>query len=135
MLSNLLTIVPGDGSSWAGQVKSSENYYFDNFGEPFLYALIGFVVVFVGIALLIFILWLIGLIMKKTDNFAFLTVKPKKKENVVTVKPTDVDAPGSVAESDDIPPEVKVAIMAAIMAYYEQEQPKCEFTVKRIKRL
>lgn len=134
MLNNLLTPKPGDGSYWAGQQQSPNNYYFvDRFGEPALYALIGFLVVFLGIIIIIGIIWLVGLIMRKTNNLEFLTKgkseKPKKAANL----------PSNTAQlqtsSDDIPDEVKVAIMAAIMAYYEERQEKCQFTVKRIKRL
>lgn len=131
MLNNLLAIVQGDGSSWAGQTQSPSNYYFDNWGEPFLYALIGFLVVFAGIFLIIFTIWLVGLIMKKTNNLEFLSKGKKKK--VAQVK---TEAPAVAVENDgDIPDEVKAAIIAAIMAYYEEKQEKCQFTVKRIKRI
>ena len=43
MLNFLLDIVP----------KPDGNYYFDNFGEALVYALIGFLVVFCGIILII----------------------------------------------------------------------------------
>ncbi|MGN0824339.1 MAG: OadG family protein [Candidatus Coproplasma sp.] len=133
MLNNLLAIVQGDGSSWAGQNKSPENFYFDNWGEPFLYALIGFLVVFLGILIIIFTIWLVGLIMKKTNNLEFLS-KGKKTKKTVEKKTEPITA--ATAESDgDIPDEVKAAIIAAIMAYYEEKQEKCEFTVKRIKRI
>lgn len=134
MLNNILGYVKGDGSNWAGQVQSPDKIYFDNWGEPFLYALIGLLVVFVGIVIIIGVIWLIGLIMRKTNNLEFLTKKREKKaknkveEAPATVKETEV-------EEGDIPAEVKVAIVAAIMAYYENKQEKCEFTVKRIKRL
>lgn len=102
-----------------------------SFGEACIYALIGFAVVFAGIALIIFIIWLIGLLMRKTNNLAFLTngrmpKKQKEQSEVAEVAET---------ESGDIPDEVKAAIMAAIMAYYSEEKPKCEFKVKRIKRI
>ena len=132
MLNNLLAIVPGDGSSWAGQTQSPNNFYFDNWGEPFLYAVIGLLVVFVGILVIIFIIWLVGLIMKKTNNLEFLSKGKKKK-----VKEVKVEEPKATTVQDDgeIPDEVKAAIIAAIMAYYEEKQEKCEFTVKRIKRI
>ena len=132
MLNNLLAIVPGDGSSWAGQTQSPNNFYFDNWGEPFLYALIGLLVVFAGILVIIFIIWLVGLIMKKTNNLEFLSKGKKKK-----VKEVKVEEPKATTVKDDgeIHDEVKAAIIAAIMAYYEEKQEKCEFTVKRIKRI
>lgn len=125
MLNNILAIIPGTGDK-AG------NYYFDNYGEPFLYALIGFVVVFVGIVLIIGIIWLVGLLMRKTNNLEVLSKigkkKAKKAENVQLQKAEE-------QASDEIPAEVKAAIVAAIMAYYQQEEGKCEFTVKRIKKI
>jgi Na+-transporting methylmalonyl-CoA/oxaloacetate decarboxylase gamma subunit len=142
MINNILDILPGDGSSYAGQTQSSSNYYFDNFGEAALYALIGFAVVFVGIVIIIAVIWLVGFIMRKTDNLAFLTnwknnksKKQSDKSNEVLAKPDN-----NIVNTDqnDIPDEVKAAIVAAIMAYYEQEQAqsqKCQFVVKRIKRI
>lgn len=123
MLNNLLSIVANpDG-----------NYYFDNrFGEACIYALIGFMIVFLGIVLIIGIIWLVGLIMRKTDNLSFLTAgkKNKAKDNA------ESDAQdNAVVQSDEIPDEVKAAIMAAIMAYYDAEKPQCEFIVKRIRKI
>ena len=132
MLNNLMAIIQGDGSNWAGQKKSPANFYFDNFGEAALYALIGFVVVFVGIVIIIGIIWLVGLIMRKTNNLEFLTKKHEKKAKAD--KNADVHA-AHVSSDDDIPDEVKAAIVAAIMAYYQESEEKCEFTVKRIKRI
>lgn len=132
MLNNLLAILPGDGSNWAGQQKSPENFYFDNFGEAALYALIGFIVVFVGIIIIIGIIWLVGLIMRKTNNLEFLTKRREKK--VKSGKPEQTSE-SAATESDEIPAEVKAAIVAAIMAYYQENEDKCQFTVKRIKRL
>lgn len=102
-------------------------------GEACIYALIGFSIVFAGIILIIFIIWLIGLIMRKTDNLAFLSkIKiGKKKKRVETATAEETVASGE----EEIPAEVKAAIVAAIMAYYTEEAPKCEFKVKRIKRL
>lgn len=132
MLSNLLAILPGDGSSWAGQNKSPDNFYFDNFGEAALYALIGFLVVFVGIIIIIGIIWLVGLIMRKTNNLEFLTKKREKKPEKGKEKQAEVSAPTA---DEEVPDEVKAAIIAAIMAYYQEKEEKCEFTVKRIKRI
>ncbi len=54
MYLNLLDIVAG----------SDKNYYFENFGEALIYALIGFLIVFVGISIIIVIIWLLGLLFK-----------------------------------------------------------------------
>ncbi len=134
MLNDILGFVAGeDGAGWAIK-QSSENWYFDNWGEPFLYALIGFLVVFVGIVILIFIVWLVGLLMRKTDNLAFLTNRGsrKKKEEPAAVEQV---APTAEIEGDEISDETKAAIMAALMAYYEEEGSECEFVVKKIKKL
>ena len=100
---------------------------FGNVGEAALYALLGFLVVFVGIAFLIFVVWLVGKIMAKS------TGKTKVKPSKTVEKPKE--KPVSKVESDEIPEETVAVITAAIMAYYQQNNPKCEFTVKRIKRI
>jgi len=107
------------------------NFYFSNFGEALVYALIGFLVVFVGIVLIILIIWLIGLILRKTDNLAFIT-KRRKKPKTEEIKESNKQE--DIADGE-IPEEVKVAVIAAIMAYYSEEKPKCEFKVRRIKRI
>ena len=122
MLNNLLAIVPGTGDK-AG------NYYIDNIPEALIYALIGFGVVFVGIVLIIFVIWLVGVVMRKFE------AKPNAEKTVVEVKEPPVSAVPTVQTSDEISDEVKVAIMAAIMAYYQEQELKCEFTVKRIRRI
>lgn len=132
-MNNLLAILPGDGGSVMGQPQSSSNYYFDNVGEPFIYALIGLAIVFLGILLIVGIIWLLGLIMRKTDNLAFLSKKRGKKVAVESV--AEAVTPELPADSDEIPDEVKAAIIAAIMAYYQEKEEKCQFTVKRIKRI
>lgn len=136
MLNNLLDILPGDGSWWAGQQQDPNNYYFNNIGEAALYAIIGLVVVFVGIVVIIAIIWLLGLLLKKTNNLEFLTKLGKGKKARTEQKPAEVQvAAAAETSSDEIPDEVKAAIIAAIMAYYQQKEDKCQFTVKRIKRM
>lgn len=104
------------------------NFYFSDFTESLIYALLGFLIVFVGIVIIIAIIWLVGLLMRKTDNLAFLTNIGKKKKD-------KVEQPAQPIAEEGVPDEVKAAIVAAIMAYYETEQPECEFKVKRIKRI
>lgn len=101
-----------------------------SFGEACIYALIGFGVVFAGIVLIIFIIWLIGLLMRKTDNLAFLNKIGKRKKKVEPSAQTEI-----ADNSEDVPAEIKAAIVAAIMAYYVEDKPECEFKVKRIKKL
>ncbi len=93
-------------------------------GEAALYALLGFAIVFLGIAFLILIVWLVGKIMQKS------TEKPAKEK--VEAKPTE--APTTPIE-EECSEEMVAVITAALMAYYEQTNPKCSFTVKRIKRI
>jgi len=126
----LATINPGDGSSLGGQVQSSENYYFSNMAYSLLYALIGFVVVFIGIALLILIIWLIGYVFKNIES-----KKSEKVEPAVTIEEVSGSTVSESEASDEIPDEIKAVIMAAIIGYYDKKEEKCEFTVRRIKRL
>ena len=98
--------------------------------EAALYALLGFATVFLGIAFLIFVVWLVGKIMSKPVS------TPKKAEPVEEVANTKANSNAATTEmSEEISEETVAVITAAIMAYYEQTKPKCEFTVKRIKRI
>lgn len=97
-------------------------------GEASLYALLGFLVVFVGIALLIFVVWLVGKVLNKIT----LAQNDKKEK---TQKQEQVSTAISAADGEDISEETVAAITAAIMAYYQEQQTKCEFTVKRIKKV
>lgn len=94
--------------------------------EALLYALIGFLVVFAGIALLIAVVWAVGKIMSAINP----TAQPKKLE----AKPKQTQI-APVVSSDDVDEETLAVITAAIMAYYQKTNPQCGFTVKRIKRI
>ena len=98
-----------------------------------LTALIGFSVVFLGITFLILIVWAVGKIMNKTPKSAEKPAKTAEKP----IKPApaaNLSSQVSAAETDGVSEETVAVITAAIMAYYNQNNPKCEFTVKRIKR-
>ena len=96
-------------------------------GETSINALVGFLVVFAGISFLILVIWLVGKFMTKGS------AKPKK-QSVAKVEPQKpVETPAPVEEGID--EETVAVIMAALAAYYETNKPKCEFTVKRIKRI
>ena len=97
-------------------------------GTAALYALVGFVVVFIGIAFLILVVWAVGKIMSSKNG-----VQPKKETPVKVVETVTESVP--VNDSDAISEETLAVITAALMAYYQQTNPKCEFTVKRIKRI
>lgn len=100
-----------------------------SFGEACIYALIGFALIFIGIILIILIIKLIGIIMQKTDNLAFLTKKKGRKQQSETISEL------SDSDNGEVPDEVKAAIIAAVMAYYSAEKSKCDFKVKRIRRI
>ena len=110
------------------------NYYFsgsaNGLGEALIYALIGLVVVFIGIVLIILIIWSIGLILRKTNNLEFLNKFKLRKKKQEVVQSTEIEK-----VDDEIPDEVKAAIIAAIVAYYDNEKPECDFVVRRIKRI
>ena len=97
--------------------------------EAMLYALLGFSIVFLGIAFLILIVWAVGRLMQKDKSLA-QTVEQKPAEP--KAKPTV--APVTTVQNTVVDEETVAVITAAIMAYYEKNTPKCEFTVKRIKR-
>ena len=94
--------------------------------EALLYALIGFLVVFAGIALLIAVVWAVGKIMSAANP----TAQPKK----VDVKPKQTQI-APVINDSDVDEETVAVITAALMAYYQTTNPNCGFTVKRIKRI
>lgn len=99
-------------------------------GEAALYALLGFAVVFLGIVFLIGVIWLVGKVMGKV-NVSNKAVKTPKESEVKT--PAQSIMP--TMDCEEITEETVAVITAAIMAYYQQTNPKCEFTVKRIKRI
>ena len=89
-------------------------------GEAALYALLGYLIVFLGIAFLILVVWAVGKIVG--------TLETKEKEN------KQKQAVETVI-NEEVSEDTVAVIPAALMAYYQQNNPKCEFTVKRIKRV
>ncbi|MBE5751432.1 MAG: hypothetical protein E7357_03375 [Clostridiales bacterium] len=112
----------------ANLLDTTVDQYISN-GTALLYALVGFFVVFIGIAFLILVVWAVGKIMSKNTAQA----KPQKQEKPKTVE--TVKESIAVADADIVSEETLAVITAALMAYYQQTNPKCEFTVKRIKRI
>ena len=96
--------------------------------EASLYALLGFLVVFLGISFLILIVWAVGKFMQKDAPVA-------KKAAPAPVKKEKVEVSAPPAQEDVVSEETIAVITAAIMAYYEKNNPKCEFTVRRIKKI
>lgn len=92
-------------------------------GDGAFYAVFGFVFVFLGISLLIAIFTAIGYAMKRVNE-------KKKKSGAAPDVPVL-----QIEEEEGVTPEVVAAITAALMAYYEQENVKCDFVVRRIKKV
>ena len=104
-------------------------------GEAALYAGIGFAVVFLGILFLILIVWGVGKIIPMIEKKAATQKqKQKAKETSALDQPPAVESVETV-QSEEINEETVAIITAAIMAYYQKNNPKCEFTVRRIKRI
>ena len=97
-------------------------------GDAALDALIGYMVVFLGISFLILVVWAVGRIMMTANK------SPREKQTKTKAIPPAEIKPVQSSE-EEISEETLAVIMAALMAYYEANNPKCEFTVKRIKRI
>ena len=97
--------------------------------EAGVYALLGLIVVCLGIIFLIFVVWAIGKFFTTKQN---KNTKLEKKESAVLEKVPDTV---NMESEDEISEEIIAVITAAISAYYETAKPQCEFVVKRIKRM
>ena len=118
-------------------------------GDSALYALLGFLITFAGIALLILIVWLVGLLMPKVETCLAKAdekkkAKKAKKEELEKAKAAQassaeiielLDQTKPASDTNELDEETVAVITAAIMAYYQNSNPKCEFTIKRIKRI
>ena len=91
---------------------------------------LGVVVVVVGMLVLVLFVSLAGKMFNKSSKKSNADVDTELDEQVLPVVPA-----ASVADETDIPEHVKVAIIAAIAAYYENNQPQNQFTVRKIKKL
>lgn len=90
---------------------------------------LGMVVVFLGMALLVFCISLVAKAM---------TAKNKPVSNDDSDEDEEISEIENVVaaeNADDVPEHVKVAIIAAVLAYYQGEGVKNEFVVKKIKKL
>ncbi len=88
--------------------------------------LLGLLVTFGGIAIIVIFVSLAGKLFKVSSV-------DKKPE----VKVEKAIEPAPIIKDDEVPEHVKVAIIAAIMAYYDKNEPKskCDFVVRRIRRI
>lgn len=105
-------------------------------GEAAVDALVGFIVVFLGIALLVFIVWIVGQIMQKVNPTGKASSSKKEAKNETKPKNADSVAVKPSVSADGIDEETIAVISAAIAAYYSaSNQANCGFVVKRIKRM
>lgn len=89
--------------------------------------ILGMIIIFAGMAVLVLCVSLVAKAM---------TAKSKKTEKAEEETEDASEAVVEAEASDDgIPENVKVAIIAAVLAYYEGEGAKNEFVVKKIKKL
>lgn len=121
MLSSLLASAGQEVDSVTGNVVP-----YVTIPESLLYALVGFVVTFIGVIILIFFVWLCG---KIINSAAMRTKKKPKAQEAPAAPPVAAEGEGALDE------HIRVAIIAAVAAYYASENSTCEFKVKRIKRL
>ncbi len=100
-----------------------------NPGEGAFYSVFGFCFVFLGIVILIGIIALVGYIMTKWTD-----VREKKK--ATKVKSPSAPVQEAVSAIDEgIPPEVVAAITAALAVCMQEEKAKCDFVVRRIRKI
>lgn len=86
---------------------------------------LGMIIVFAGMAILVLICSGVAKVM---------SAKSAEKDEATKAETAPTEE--VVAESEDgIPEEVRVAVIAAVLAYYEGEGVKNEFVVKKIKKL
>ncbi len=96
----------------------------NNLSQGLFTFVLGMLVVFLGIAIIVIFVQLAGNIFNKSE---------KKEE----VKPVEVVEEAPVVVEEGVPEHVKVAIIAAISAYYfnnEESKSNCDFVVRKIKR-
>ena len=98
-----------------------------SFGEKasdgFFTFLIGMVVIFGGMTVLILCVTAFG----KLASYVANKTEKKSEEKV--------EAKNEAVLEDGVPEEIRVAIIAAVAAYYAESRSKNEFTVKKIKKL
>lgn len=101
-------------------------------GEAAIDALLGFIIVFIGIAVLVGIVWLVGYVIQKLTK---KNAEKTKANSTSAAHQAEFSSSANSETEEGLSEETVAVITAAIMAYYAKEKPKCEFTVKRIKRL
>ena len=102
-----------------------ENWPKYDIGEGAFMAVFGFAFVFLGIVIMILLFTGLGKIMS--------VINGKKKGKSATVK--DSAKPNKAHKQEQTDDELIAVITAAISAYYEGENTKCDFVVRIIKKL
>lgn len=111
------------------QTALLDGFFKMDLAEGAFYAGFGFLFVFCGIALLIIIFTVLGLIMRRLDAIKRskkAAAKPKAAETAEKAAAPEIEA--------GISPETVAAITAALCVALSREGQKCDFIVKRIKR-
>lgn len=103
-----------------------ENWPKYDIGEGAFMAVFGFIFVFLGIVVMILLFTGLGKVMA--------IINGKKNGKPVSAKPSAARARKTNAD-DQADDELIAVITAAIAAYYEGENTKCDFVVRRIKKL
>lgn len=103
-----------------------QSTFLDNVSTGTLTFVLGIVVIFLGMTVLVLAVSLMGSIMTKIDEKKAQKVEEKKDVEVTSFEEE---------QSDEIPEHVKVAIVAAIAAYYADSGVKNEFKVRKIKKI
>ena len=116
MLTNVLTSALPEGGKYV------------SIGEASLEALIGFLLVIAGISFLIFVVWLVGQLMVKAKD------KTVAENKTVVPQAEEKNMP-TTSEAEEVDEETVAVIMAALTSYYQTNNLKCTFTLKRIKRI
>lgn len=118
-------------------------------GEAAIDALLGFVTVFAGIAILVFIVWAVGKLMqtasgKQSVNGAAKKAKTPKTAGKATTANAEAKenaqeelaaAATSLPETYGVDEQTVAVISAAIAAVYSGSGRNCGFVVKRIRRM
>ena len=120
-------------------------------GEAAIDALLGFITVFAGIAILVFIVWAVGKLMQTASGKQNVTGAAKKEKTPKTVgQATTANAKAkenetahgelaaaaiSSPETLGVDEQTVAVISAAIAAVYSGSGRNCGFVVKRIRRM
>ncbi len=105
-----------------------DSFFKVDLGEGAFYSVFGYVFVIVGIAFLVVLFTLLGLVMKKVSS-------AKKAPKNAELPEVRENIPHPFSDPDEISPETVAAITAALMAFYQTEDVKCDFIVRRIKKI